>query len=115
MDHRVRGEGQDDRAAVLQDVPAAGAQDGDRRGHAEHQGKDSMRVYCMYIYVLSSFQSLPNDRTETYLKCIRESVEAKTQLVVTIFPQQRSDRYAAIKKLCYVERPVASQVRRRGL
>ena len=56
-------------------------------------------------------QGLPNDRTEAYLKAIREGTEQTTQVVVTIVPQQRSDRYAAIKKLCYVERPVASQVR----
>lgn len=55
-------------------------------------------------------QSLDNDRTDTYLKAIRTSVTKDTQLVVTIFPQQRADRYAAIKKLCYVENPVASQV-----
>ena len=55
-------------------------------------------------------QALPNDRTESYLKAVREGVEPTTQCVVTIVPQQRSDRYAAIKKLCYVERPVASQV-----
>ena len=34
----------------------------------------------------------------------------QTQLVVTIMPTQRDDRYNAIKKLCYVEQPVASQV-----
>ena len=55
-------------------------------------------------------QALPNDRTESYLKAVRDGVDPTTQCVVTIVPQQRSDRYAAIKKLCYVERPVASQV-----
>ncbi len=56
-------------------------------------------------------QGLPNDRTETYLKAIREAVKPnETQLVVTIVPQMRADRYSAIKKLCYLETPVASQV-----
>jgi len=32
------------------------------------------------------------------------------QLVVTIFPTSRDDRYNAIKKLCCVESPVPSQV-----
>ena len=54
---------------------------------------------------------LPNDRTETYLKCLRDLVDPSVQLVLTVFPQAKSDRYDAIKKLCYVEKPVASQVR----
>ena len=53
---------------------------------------------------------LPNDRTETYLKEIRNIIDPSVQLVMTIFPQMKSDRYAAIKKLCCVEMPVASQV-----
>jgi len=32
------------------------------------------------------------------------------QLVVTMFPSVREDRYNAIKKLCCVESPVPSQV-----
>lgn len=52
---------------------------------------------------------LDNDRTETYLKAVRAIIEPGVQLVVTIFPQMRSDRYAAIKKLCVAEKPVASQ------
>eukprot|EP00095_Tigriopus_kingsejongensis_P011291 maker-scaffold14_size734282-snap-gene-2.24 protein:Tk11291 transcript:maker-scaffold14_size734282-snap-gene-2.24-mRNA-1 annotation:"piwi-like protein 1" len=55
-------------------------------------------------------KSLGNDRTEGYLNAIRAAVDAKTQLVVCIFSQQRADKYAAVKKLCYIERPVASQV-----
>jgi len=54
--------------------------------------------------------ALPNDRIETYLKAVRGSVKPNTSVVVCIFPQQRGDRYAAIKKLCYIEKPVASQV-----
>jgi len=52
---------------------------------------------------------LDNDRTETYLKAMREVIGPDVQLVVTIFPQMRSDRYAAIKKLCIAEKPVANQ------
>ena len=55
--------------------------------------------------------SLPNDRTETYLKAIRELITPDLQIVVAIFPAARADRYAALKKLCCVEKPVASQVR----
>jgi uncharacterized membrane protein len=31
-------------------------------------------------------------------------------LIVTIVPAQRADRYQAIKKFCYVENPIANQV-----
>ncbi len=34
----------------------------------------------------------------------------QVQIVVTIMPTSRDDRYNAVKKLCYVEMPVASQV-----
>ena len=54
--------------------------------------------------------ALANDRTETYLKHLREIIDPTVQLVLTVFPQPKSDRYSAIKKLCYVETPIASQV-----
>jgi len=54
---------------------------------------------------------LNDDRTETYIKEIKANLRpGETQLVVTIMPTQRDDRYNAVKKLCYVEQPVASQV-----
>ena len=53
---------------------------------------------------------LPNDRTETYVKAIREAVEPTVQLVCAVMPTPRDDRYAAVKKFCCVEQPVASQV-----
>merc|ERR1719412_2618667 len=53
---------------------------------------------------------IANDRTESYLKELRSIINPSVQLVMTIFPQMKSDRYSAIKKLCYVEMPVASQV-----
>merc|ERR1712240_337364 len=49
-------------------------------------------------------------RTETYVKMIRDSVDPTVQLVCVIMPTPRDDRYAAVKKLCCVEKPVASQV-----
>merc|ERR1712223_33086 len=54
--------------------------------------------------------TLPDDRTETYLKELLKLIDPSVQLVLTVFPQMKSDRYAAIKKLCCVEMPVASQV-----
>lgn len=52
-----------------------------------------------------------DDRTETYLRNIRENLHPRIQMVVIIFPTSRDDRYAAVKKLCCVESPVPSQVR----
>ena len=56
-----------------------------------------------------------DDRTETYLRTIREHLNPNIQMVVIIFPTSRDDRYAAVKKLCCVECPVPSQVLRRQL
>ena len=55
-------------------------------------------------------KSLANDRTETYLKTIRDAVNPNVQMVVAIMPTPRDDRYSAVKKLCCVEQPVPSQV-----
>jgi aubergine-like protein len=53
---------------------------------------------------------LPNDKTELYLKAIRELPD-DAQLVMAIFGgSQRADRYAALKKVCCLEKPLASQV-----
>jgi aubergine-like protein len=54
--------------------------------------------------------AVTQDKNEEYLKAIR-SMPSESQLVVVIFPgARRADRYAAIKKLCNIERPIPSQV-----
>lgn len=53
---------------------------------------------------------LRDDRTESYLRFIREHLNPQIQVVVVIFPTSRDDRYSAVKKLCCVESPVPSQV-----
>jgi len=53
---------------------------------------------------------LPDDRTDSYIKNLRSLLDPSVQMVMTLVPQQKSDRYAAIKKLCCVENPVPSQV-----
>ena len=53
---------------------------------------------------------LNNDRIDFMLEQIRSRLDPSINLVVTIFPQQRSDRYAAFKKLCCLEFPIPSQV-----
>lgn len=58
---------------------------------------------------------LRDDRTETYLRMIREHLNPQTQVVVVIFPTSRDDRYSAVKKLCCVESPVPSQVTLLGI
>ena len=53
---------------------------------------------------------MSNDRTEEYIKALKANVQSGVQLVVTILSAVREDRYNAIKKLCYVDSPVPSQV-----
>lgn len=59
-----------------------------------------------------SMTTLPNDRTESFMKDIGDNVtkNRNLQLIVIIVPMQREDRYAAIKKLCNSELPIPSQV-----
>lgn len=53
---------------------------------------------------------LSDDTTDSYLRMLRQNINPSLQLVVIIFPTARDDRYAAVKKLCCSEMPVASQV-----
>ncbi|XP_022111916.1 piwi-like protein 1 [Acanthaster planci] len=53
---------------------------------------------------------LQDDKTQTYLNCIRDAINPQLQLVVIIFPTSRDDRYSAVKKLCCVEKAIPSQV-----
>jgi aubergine-like protein len=53
---------------------------------------------------------LRDDRTDSYLRMLRENINPYLQLVVIIFPTMRDDRYAAVKKLCCTDMPIASQV-----
>lgn len=54
--------------------------------------------------------ALPNDRNDTYTNALRTQLHSDIQMVVLICPTSRDDRYAAIKKICCSENPVASQV-----
>ncbi|KAI0982206.1 hypothetical protein GJ496_002423 [Pomphorhynchus laevis] len=57
-------------------------------------------------------RSIPDDRTGTYVRALREELGdgRRSQLAVIIFPSQRDDRYSAVKRLCCVDIPIASQV-----
>ncbi len=53
---------------------------------------------------------IPNDRTDTFVKAIRDLPD-NAEFVLTMFTgPQKGDRYAAVKKICLVDRPMASQV-----
>ncbi|KAL2726285.1 piwi-like protein Ago3 isoform X1 [Vespula maculifrons] len=54
--------------------------------------------------------SLKDDRTDTYLRELRHIINDDIEMVVIVFPSNRTDRYSAIKKLCCVEKPIPSQV-----
>lgn len=53
---------------------------------------------------------LTSDSIDSYVSAIRKNIANNYQIVVTICPTARDDRYAAIKKVCYSESPIASQV-----
>lgn len=57
-----------------------------------------------------TFLPLQSERTDQYVKVLRENIKPPLQLVVTICPSSRDDRYAAIKKITCADMPIASQV-----
>ncbi|EGI70106.1 PREDICTED: protein argonaute-3 [Acromyrmex echinatior] len=54
--------------------------------------------------------ALRDDRTETYLREIQNNLTDNLELLVIVFPTNRTDRYSAIKKLCCVQKAIPSQV-----
>ena len=52
---------------------------------------------------------LENDRVETYVSGLKANCNGGCQMVVCLLPNNRKDRYDAIKKLCCVEQPLPSQ------
>jgi hypothetical protein len=71
----------------------------------------------VYAFVLNNkFSSkirmqLPNDRPETYLSALPEKIQKNTDLVLCVLPNNRKDRYDALKKYMCLDNPVPSQVR----
>jgi len=53
--------------------------------------------------------SLKDDRPETYVQGIRSVFQESVQMVVCILPNDRKDRYDAIKKLCCTQLNVPTQ------
>ena len=48
-------------------------------------------------------------RTETFVAGLEANCDKTTQMVICLLPNNRKDRYDAIKKLCCVEQPIPSQ------
>ncbi|XP_023340346.1 protein argonaute-3 isoform X2 [Eurytemora carolleeae] len=53
---------------------------------------------------------IQSDKTDLYLRDLKEKINGSTQIVVCIVPLQREDRYGALKKFCNVDCPIPSQV-----
>jgi aubergine-like protein len=53
---------------------------------------------------------IPDTRTSTYLRQLRECVEMKPNMIVVVIPNETGDAYASIKKLLCCECPVPSQI-----
>ncbi|KAK1122113.1 hypothetical protein K0M31_009951 [Melipona bicolor] len=53
---------------------------------------------------------LKDDRIETYVQALRKSIQQTVNLMVIVFPTNRTDRYSTVKRVCCVEMPVPSQV-----
>ncbi|KAL3877253.1 hypothetical protein ACJMK2_034986 [Sinanodonta woodiana] len=53
---------------------------------------------------------LRDDRTETFVRGLRDCIKPQVQIVVIVCPTSRDDRYNAIKKICCCECPIPSQV-----
>ncbi|BFZ18411.1 hypothetical protein BsWGS_21450 [Bradybaena similaris] len=53
---------------------------------------------------------LHNDRNDSYLQAIRQNLTPNVQIIVAVAPNNKKDRYDAIKKCCCIDNPVPSQV-----
>ena len=47
--------------------------------------------------------SIPDDRTDSYVKQLRNLVDPSVQMVMTLVPQQKSDRYGEDRLLKYFQ------------
>ncbi|KAL8604204.1 hypothetical protein ACOMHN_014772 [Nucella lapillus] len=54
--------------------------------------------------------ALPDDKSETLTKALKETVKPTTQLICVVMPTSREDKYSAVKKFACVHCPVPSQV-----
>ena len=54
--------------------------------------------------------SINSDRANDFIEAIRSNVTSTTKIVICLVPNDRKDRYDAIKKHCCIEQPIPSQV-----
>ncbi|XP_014260031.1 piwi-like protein Siwi [Cimex lectularius] len=58
-----------------------------------------------------AYEEIPDDRSQTYVQAIEKIInQSSPSLIMCIVPNNRSDRYSAIKKKCCVDRAMPSQV-----
>ncbi|XP_059612414.1 protein aubergine-like [Phlebotomus argentipes] len=57
-----------------------------------------------------SYIRIPNDYSTSYVNAIEKACNDSTQIVMCVVPNQRAERYSAIKKKSCVERAVPTQV-----
>ncbi|XP_076435020.1 piwi-like protein 1 [Babylonia areolata] len=61
-------------------------------------------------YEFPSPVQIDTDRNDAYLTTLKHTVTPDTRMVVCILPNNRKDRYDAIKKFCCIDCPVPSQM-----
>lgn len=75
--------------------------------------------YCPFCIILLDFFSyllynfrveLPDDRVTTISKSLQECANKNPQMIMCIVSNNNSDRYSVIKKRCYVDFGIPSQV-----
>ncbi|CAF4140900.1 unnamed protein product [Rotaria sp. Silwood2] len=63
-------------------------------------------MHVEYPYI----QQLVNDRPESYLQALKDSIPRNTDLVLCVLSNNRKDRYDALKKFLCLDNPVPSQM-----
>lgn len=66
---------------------------------------------CGMSFARPLLKDLPDDRADTYVRALRELIDPSVDLVMPFMLAQKGDRYSAVKRLCCVDQPVASQAR----
>merc|ERR1719323_301032 len=56
------------------------------------------------------FFVLNDSRVASYVQELEKAIKMGSSLVMTVIPNNKGDHYAAIKKICYIQSPVPSQV-----
>lgn len=53
---------------------------------------------------------IPDDRQNTYVEALEKAANDNPQLIMVVVPNNNADRYANIKKKCYLDRAIPTQV-----